>query len=254
MKRLFYFIFIVIFYSRTIAGSDSVYVQIVDDTVKIWNVGAFENCCIKVVTSATIINDSIFVLEHDTSTTYCYCMCTFDFCVSVTGLSVGYYRVFIFRQYTLFTPDSLYFIDLTSFTYGGGGTGNLKSAAYQSACYYPPVKVDGEQNNIPTNIELDHNYPNPFNPSTIINYSVPPPAERDLVPIGNRDGQLPIESWVTLKVYDLLGRELETIVNEKQEAGFKTVNFNADKLPSGVYLYKLNAGKYSEVKKMLLVR
>ena len=84
--------------------------------------------------------------------------------------------------------------------------------------------------------DLGQNYPNPFNPSTIIKYSV----ER----AGN----------VSLKVYDLLGREIATLVNEAKQPGSYTVNFNASKLASGMYIYKIESGSFSSVKKMLLVR
>ena len=84
--------------------------------------------------------------------------------------------------------------------------------------------------------DLYQNYPNPFNPSTTINYTIP---ER---------------SNVNLKVYDLTGREIATLVQEVQEAGGHSVNFNAEKLSSGVYFYKITAGQYSSVKKMILIK
>ncbi|MHB1688145.1 MAG: alpha-amylase family glycosyl hydrolase [Ignavibacteriaceae bacterium] len=91
-----------------------------------------------------------------------------------------------------------------------------------------------------TNYALDQNYPNPFNPSTIINY------------------QLPKSSLVSLKIYDVLGREVETLVNGEQSSGNYTVTFNSSakgiSLPSGIYFYRLQAGSYIETKKMILMK
>ena len=83
---------------------------------------------------------------------------------------------------------------------------------------------------------LYQNYPNPFNPSTIISY------------------QIPLMSFVRLKLYDVLGREVMTLVNEKQNAGSHSVSFNAANLPSGVYFYRLQAGNYTATKKLVFIK
>ncbi|MFQ3607894.1 MAG: 5'-nucleotidase C-terminal domain-containing protein [Chloroherpetonaceae bacterium] len=88
----------------------------------------------------------------------------------------------------------------------------------------------------PTTFELAQNYPNPFNPATTINY------------------QLPTSALVTLKVYDVVGREVATLVNARQEAGRYDVRFNGSSLSSGVYFYRLQAGSFVETKKMMLVK
>ncbi len=246
MKKLFCLFIIIHCSIFAYAGKDSVYVQIINDTVKVWNVGVEENCCIRVVTSTNISNDSIIVLEHDTATVYCLCTCTFDFSVSLTGLQPGTYHVFVYRQFTFFTPESLYFIGTTSFTYNGEITAVIKSTAYQSACYYPPIDAVKEPERLPIRTTLSQNYPNPFNPVTIIRYS------------------LPVNCWVTLKIYNILGQEIATLVDEMQDAGFKSIEFSIDginatrkqivNLSSGVYIYKLMAGEFSQVRKMLLVK
>ncbi len=87
---------------------------------------------------------------------------------------------------------------------------------------------------IPVSFALSQNYPNPFNPITVINY------------------QLPTASNVTLRVYDVLGRTVVTLVTGKQEAGYYSVDFNGANLPSGVYFYRLTAQGANIVKKMLL--
>ena len=84
--------------------------------------------------------------------------------------------------------------------------------------------------------ELSQNYPNPFNPTTKISY------------------QIPKSSYVTLKVYDVLGNEIATLVNEVKPAGSYGVEFNAANLPSGVYLYRLQAGSFVQTKNMILLR
>ncbi|MHB9011444.1 MAG: T9SS type A sorting domain-containing protein [Ignavibacteriaceae bacterium] len=90
--------------------------------------------------------------------------------------------------------------------------------------------------NVPTNYALFQNYPNPFNPTTVIKYSVP---------------QL---SKVTLKVYDILGREIKILVDEEKSAGNYQVQFNATKLSSGVYFYRMQAGGFVVTKKLVLLK
>ncbi len=80
------------------------------------------------------------------------------------------------------------------------------------------------------------NYPNPFNPTTVISY------------------QLPVSNYVTLKVYDLLGREVATLVNERKEAGNYSVQWNASRFGSGIYFYRLEANEKRDIKKMSMIK
>ena len=89
---------------------------------------------------------------------------------------------------------------------------------------------------LPNNFILEQNYPNPFNPATTIQY------------------QIPKLLHVTLKIYDILGRELATVVNEEQTIGKYEVEFNGSNYVSGIYFYQLQAGNYSSVKKMILIK
>jgi hypothetical protein len=84
--------------------------------------------------------------------------------------------------------------------------------------------------------ELSQNYPNPFNPETTIRYSIPE------------------KSRVIIKVFDVLGKEIKTVVDNELAEGTHQVKFNAGGLPSGVYFYRITAGKYSETKKMLVTK
>ena len=89
---------------------------------------------------------------------------------------------------------------------------------------------------IPSKYSLSQNYPNPFNPATKINFA------------------LPTQGMVTLKIYDVLGREIISLVNEVKSAGNYSVDFNASKFSSGVYFYKLESNGFSSIKRMLLVK
>ncbi|MEO8211256.1 MAG: T9SS type A sorting domain-containing protein [bacterium] len=96
-------------------------------------------------------------------------------------------------------------------------------------------------NNVPPNFNLKQNYPNPFNPATVISY------------------QLTVNSYAKLKIFDILGNEVATLVNEKQNEGSYSVEFNGSNYPSGIYYYKLEVrygqeGGFSEVKKMTLLK
>ncbi|MFN3394776.1 MAG: choice-of-anchor I domain-containing protein, partial [Candidatus Thermochlorobacter sp.] len=89
---------------------------------------------------------------------------------------------------------------------------------------------------VPRGFALEQNYPNPFNPTTTIRYSLPQAAQ------------------VSLKVYDILGREVAQLVKMRQAAGVYVAQFNAANLPSGMYFYRLEAGAYRETRKMMLVK
>jgi len=96
--------------------------------------------------------------------------------------------------------------------------------------------VTDDQGNTVSSFVLNQNYPNPFNPTTVIGY------------------QLPMNSVVTLKAYDMLGREVATLVNGMKNAGIHQATFDASKLPSGVYVYTLRAGTYTQTRKLVLMK
>ncbi len=83
---------------------------------------------------------------------------------------------------------------------------------------------------------LSQNYPNPFNPATVISF------------------EIPSRNFVELKIYDLLGREITSLVNEEKDAGKYSIRFNGNSLASGVYFYKLTSGNYSQTKKLILMK
>jgi hypothetical protein len=93
-----------------------------------------------------------------------------------------------------------------------------------------------ENNNIPKLYELSQNYPNPFNPTTTIKYAIPK------------------DEFVTIIIYDITGREIIKLVNEQKQAGFYSVLFDGNNLSSGVYFYRIEAGNFVQVKKMLLIK
>ncbi|MCX6163293.1 MAG: T9SS type A sorting domain-containing protein [Ignavibacteriae bacterium] len=96
--------------------------------------------------------------------------------------------------------------------------------------------MNKEKNNVPSEYILLQNYPNPFNPTTNIKY------------------QITNNSFVNLKVFDVLGKEVSTLVNQNLQPGEYEVTFNASKMTSGVYFYKLKANEFSEIKKMLFIK
>lgn len=114
-----------------------------------------------------------------------------------------------------------------------GSNGNIYKST--NAGYVPVIPIASE---IPVNFSLHQNYPNPFNPSTKIKFEIPADAA------GN----------TRLSVYDILGREVRTLVNSNLKPGIYESDFNASDLPSGMYFYKLVSGNFSAIKKMIIVK
>jgi Secretion system C-terminal sorting domain len=113
---------------------------------------------------------------------------------------------------------------------------SVGSSALVDDISFGPVTAVQPESNVVKDFALNQNYPNPFNPTTNISYSIPK------------------ESVVSLKVYNILGMEVATLVNRRQAAGSYNVNFNAADLPSGIYLAKLSTSGYSKTIKMSLLK
>ena len=103
------------------------------------------------------------------------------------------------------------------------------------------VGINEKSKSLVYTFELKQNYPNPFNPTTTINYTIPTSEKVQAAP-------------VQLKIYDVLGSEVTTLVNKKQTAGNYSINFDASKLTSGIYFYKLSVGNFVQTKKMILIK
>ena len=114
-----------------------------------------------------------------------------------------------------------------------GATGSPKTVEVRQASY---TSVDKLNSGKPVSFKLFQNYPNPFNPTTMIEF------------------QLPSSSFVVIKVFNLAGKEISTLVEKQYTAGIYHVEWNASGLTSGVYYYRIHADKYSETKKMILMR
>jgi len=142
--------------------------------------------------------------------------------------------------------DNIYFSDIF-FTsalrgyIGGRDLGSTNGVGYilkttNGGDEYSPVGKESISNEVPEVFRLEQNYPNPFNPTTNIKYSVPE------------------NGFVKLSIYNLVGEEVNVLINKQIDAGFYEVTFNAANIPSGVYFYQLNAGNFVETKKMILMK
>lgn len=124
------------------------------------------------------------------------------------------------------------------FAVGNNGTILIRSSKYNGNGNYPNhlTWINKNGTDLPDKFQLYQNYPNPFNPSTIIKYDIPK------------------TEYVILKIYNTLGQEIATLVNENKQPGIYDVEFNCKNLSSGVYFYRIEAGDFISVKKMLLVK
>ncbi|MGZ5192161.1 MAG: T9SS type A sorting domain-containing protein [Flavisolibacter sp.] len=111
--------------------------------------------------------------------------------------------------------------------------GNKSLPSEEASIILVGVEKDNEQ---PLEFAVSQNFPNPFNPSTTISYSIP------------------TSEFVTLKVFDVLGREVATLVNEEKPNGIYKVDFDGSGLSSGIYFYTLKAGKFTQTRKLVLMK
>jgi len=200
---------------------------------------------IMILASKTVNNDSCYVLISNYNSSFT------DYKLSITNLpwtSVDSIRV---TQY-LTKPGDKYVESESVYQAGDSVAINLHNVGNPSVVL---LKISGAvttgvelQDNLIHTFNLAQNYPNPFNPSTVIKYSIPD------VETGYMTAVRQVIPSVHLKIFDMLGREVATLVNEKQKPGNYKINFDAENLPSGIYFYQIKANGFSKTKKMILLR
>jgi hypothetical protein len=124
---------------------------------------------------------------------------------------------------------------LVDSVHGWNGT-FVNNVTYDTAMNCIVTHISGNQNELPKEFKLNQNYPNPFNPTTTITFSIPKDA------------------FVEMKLYDVIGREVATLVSDPYRAGVYRFDFNASNLSSGIYFYQITAGDFKDIKKMMLLK
>jgi len=163
--------------------------------------------------------------------------------VTIFGI---YYRFLIFEYPIIERPDTTWIaqnvwmvkevipsVNVNLNTVGINYAFNVPGNRYELAA---PVSVNNISSEIPNKFSLSQNYPNPFNPKTVIRFS------------------LSVANVTSLKIYDILGKEIATLVNEKLQPGTYETSFDGSNLTSGVYFYKLTIADFTETKQMLLIK
>ncbi|MFA6457274.1 MAG: aryl-sulfate sulfotransferase [Bacteroidota bacterium] len=149
----------------------------------------------------------------------------------ILGKTSARNNAFIWNVGAALAVDSIYRIVITSLL-----DSTLADTSYYAFTLYKVTNVETAGGKTPDGFELSQNYPNPFNPNTVIQF------------------QIPEDHFVTLKLFDILGNTVNTLVQQPMRAGIHRIDVNASSLPSGTYFYRIHAGQYSDTKKMILMK
>lgn len=214
-------VFIVLLATVFNIASSQILVTFNADTTKIWDNDFSMECCANFEITSGIVNDTIVIIEADTSLP-CRCICNYTNCISFIALPIGTYHVDIYRQIKYFGDPPSYAGSIT-FTISNPPVSSFGVISYQSGCHGSSDIVT-ENLLIPQKYATLSNYPNPFNPGTIIRYSVPQTCH------------------VSLTMFNLSGQQVAILIDEVKYTGTYEFNFNAHNLSSGVYICRLNYG------------
>ena len=238
MKSKFLIAMLLLVSQGSIVRADSLFVKVSTNKAVIWHKNVESNCASKFAFDIAVSHDSITAVEFDTSGHFANCMCTFDLNVTVENLFGSYVAAVYRREFKIYhyPKDTTYLIGWVAFTIDSvnmlpwfGFTG------YQSPCGGAPVGVERKVYSAPE-IARVLNHPNPFNSTTNFQFAT-----------SNFQ-------FVSLRLYDLLGREIAVLINNTMSPGEHSVQWNAANYPSGVYLYRLTTGDRLQVGKMNYIK
>lgn len=218
-------------------GKDSLFTKVNGDTIVVSNLSVCAYCSATFRTSFSISADTLYVVQTDTAGRFALCDCLFDLRTSIVGVPHGTYWVVVYRDLLRkygYSSDVRMFVGSSKVNYAPTGSPSLIWESSQSGCNSNSIVQ--EAGAAPGEFFLFQNFPNPFNPVTTIRYT------------------LSRNAYVKLAVYDILGREVVTLVNNEQETGNREIRFDGSGLASGVYFCRLEAGSFVESRKLHLVK
>jgi hypothetical protein len=192
---------------------DSIVVKSSKDTVFVWDYNAWEQCAFQLDYSIKIVDSIITISQIDIAEDMTTCYGYHNFVFPIVGLASGKYRIDIYR-------DCLY----------------QENRFIKSFRFEYVISSISNKEKIPNQFMLYNAYPNPFNPTTVISYSIPS------------------FGFVSLKVFNSLGKEVAVLVSKHQESGKYELEFRAKELSSGIYYYSLQFGDIIETKKIILLK
>lgn len=237
-SKFFIVTFLLIIVNCIDVYSDSLYVEVVNDTVFVKNTGVWENCLFRPRSMVIVEGYNITLTQQDTSNNFAFCNCTFDLTTQIIGLNKGNYRIYVYRKYSLPKDTSTAkYLGAIIFSFNPLGSSTFSVKQKQSSCYQiSDIEYDIASEELQS--LLIKSYPNPFNPSTTLYFEIPG------------------KSMVTLKVYDVLGNEVADLLHEEKSFGKYELVFNPSNhaLSSGVYYCRLQAGDLSSIKKLIYVK
>lgn len=238
---------LLVFSSFTYAGYDSLFVNISGDTTTVWHLNAGSQCSANFIFDISIVNDTITIVERDTSKDHAKCDCTFDLNVAIVHLDSGTYTAKVYRQelkINNYPKDTIYVVGYVSFVQTHSSVlPYFAFSTFQSGCGGITVGIERTESSQPEKIRVT-NYPNPFNSSTIISFSIPRSKSN---------------SRIELIIYDVQGREVKRLINQQMREGSYGVRWegtteNGKNAASGVYFYHLMVGSQRQIGKMTLVK
>ncbi len=230
---------LVLLLAATISRAETISAEVKDDSVIIHNSEAYEHCGFSVVFDVVVNDDVITIVERDTMLDFTTCYCYFDFALTLTGLETGSYTVKVYRKWSAsFMPDTLVYIGSTEFSFEPQNALAYSETGYRSGCYTIDDLEEREQTI--RHFDLLPNYPNPFNPQTVIPFNLPQAGP------------------VNVAVYDVSGRLVRTLLNDALSAGshhllWNGVNDGGKAMPAGIYFVRLTQQGHSLTRKMVLL-
>lgn len=213
---------------------DTLYVTVSVDTVFFHHDSTMRNCASKFILTYSVNNDTITIFEKDTSNDFAFCNCYFNFELAVAQLPNGSYTALYYGQNEY--HDTIYYgsVNFNLNLSPQGQVNGVEIAQSQSDCFHIITEVN--QNDFPIEFELSNAYPNPFNPSTRIKFSV---------------GKT---SLVKIKVYSVTGELVDELLSKELSPGKYNIDWNAANFSSGIYFLTMQAGKYKFVQKLILMK
>jgi hypothetical protein len=240
MKNVLAFIMMLVSFAN-IAHSQ-IYATFSGDTTKIWDANFGWACGGRLFPITSASNDTIYITECDTLQHATCGGCSLTVCTSFIGLNAGTYTAIITRQWKFhitYPRDTIigYTIDAGSVTFTVLNPPSLpKSVAFYHSGCLGSGQGAADENTAPNSFAMLANYPNPFNPSTRIRYTIPRQCR------------------ASLKIYNSTGQYVSTLFEENRSAGTYEINFDGHALSSGVYLCRLNIGEQTLSSKIILIK